>query len=120
MERGLSILWIDAICGSVQNSMTPLKRTWSVWSGSLRSTNGAAIGRYSASLAEAERLRQRLLADAGRRDSLKTVLDRVELRRNSPRMIQSLVPLTSAAARPTECKVASSPESFRCGSSVAG
>jgi hypothetical protein len=23
MERGLSILWIDAICGSVQNSMTP-------------------------------------------------------------------------------------------------
>jgi len=23
MERGLSILWIDAICGSVQNSTTP-------------------------------------------------------------------------------------------------
>src|ERR1700751_1057692 len=23
MERGLSILWIDAICGSVQNPMTP-------------------------------------------------------------------------------------------------
>jgi hypothetical protein len=23
MERGLSILWIDAICDSVQNSMTP-------------------------------------------------------------------------------------------------
>src|ERR1700687_1265836 len=23
MERGLSILWIHAICGSVQNSMTP-------------------------------------------------------------------------------------------------
>jgi hypothetical protein len=23
MERGLSILWIDAICGAVQNSMTP-------------------------------------------------------------------------------------------------
>src|ERR1700712_3642111 len=23
MERGLSILWIDAVCGSVQNAMTP-------------------------------------------------------------------------------------------------
>jgi hypothetical protein len=23
MERGLSILWIDAICGSVQNAMPP-------------------------------------------------------------------------------------------------
>src|SRR5215475_7539604 len=23
MERGFSILWIDAICGSVQNAMTP-------------------------------------------------------------------------------------------------
>ena len=23
MERGLSILWIEAICGSVQNSMLP-------------------------------------------------------------------------------------------------
>src|ERR1700730_3348392 len=26
MERGLSILWIDAICGSVQTSMTPPER----------------------------------------------------------------------------------------------
>src|SRR5689334_18821072 len=28
MERGLSILWIDAICCSVQSSMTPPERTW--------------------------------------------------------------------------------------------
>jgi hypothetical protein len=31
-------------------------------------------------LAEAERLRQSLLADAGRGDLLKTIIDRVELR----------------------------------------
>ena len=48
MERGLSILWIDAICGSVQNSITPPEneRGPSGWR-SLRSTNGAAIGRHS-------------------------------------------------------------------------
>ena len=43
------------------------------------STNGAAIGRYSRIMAEAERLRQSLLADAGRGDLLKTIIDRVEL-----------------------------------------
>src|SRR5271165_2863011 len=85
MERGLSILWIDAICGSVQNSMTPpLKERGPpsarlTRSASLRSTNGAAIGRYSRIMAEAERLRQSLLADAGRGDLLKTIIDRVEL-----------------------------------------
>src|ERR1700736_387338 len=44
------------------------------------STNGAAIGRYSRIMAEAERLRQSLLADAGRGDLLKTTIERVELR----------------------------------------
>jgi hypothetical protein len=43
--------------------------------------NGAAIGRYSRIMAKAERLRQSLLADAGRGDLLKTIIDRVELRR---------------------------------------
>src|SRR5271166_1819612 len=53
MERGLSILWIDAICGSVQNSMTPPPKERGpssarlTRSASLRSPNGAAIGRYS-------------------------------------------------------------------------
>jgi hypothetical protein len=51
-------------------------------------------------LAEAERLRQSLLADAGRGDLLKTIIDRVELRPNGLRMILSLVPLTPAAAPP--------------------
>src|SRR5882762_8772547 len=85
MERGLSILWIDAICGSVQNSMTPPEknvvphRVGELGSASPRSTKGAAIGRYSRIMAEAERLRQSLLADAGRGDLLKTIIDRVEL-----------------------------------------
>src|SRR6185369_18072722 len=39
-----------------------------------RSTNGAAIGRYSRIMAEAERLRQSLLADAGRGDLLRTII----------------------------------------------
>src|SRR5215475_11339217 len=65
MERGLSILWIDAICGAVQNSMTPPEKTWSVGSASPRSTNEAAIGRYGRIKAETERLRQSPLADAG-------------------------------------------------------
>ena len=58
------------------------------------------------SLAEAERLRQSLLADAGRGDLLKTIIARVvlskraELRPNGLRMILSLVPLTPAAAPP--------------------
>jgi hypothetical protein len=51
-------------------------------------------------LAEAERLRQSLLADAGRGDLLKTIIDRVELRPNGLRMILSLVPLTPPAAPP--------------------
>ena len=51
-------------------------------------------------MAEAERLRQSLLADAGRGDLLKTIIDRVELRPNGLRMILSLVPLTPAAAPP--------------------
>jgi hypothetical protein len=52
-------------------------------------------------LAEAERVRQSLLADAGWGDLLKTIIDRVELRPNGLRMILSLVPLTPAAAPPT-------------------
>jgi len=51
-------------------------------------------------MAEAERLRQSLLADAGRGDLLKTIIDRVELRPNGLRMILSLIPLTPAAASP--------------------
>ena len=51
-------------------------------------------------MAEAERLRQSLLADAGRGDLLKTIIDWVELRPNGLRMILSLVPLTPAAAPP--------------------
>src|SRR6202011_1078462 len=69
-------------------------------SASPRSTNGAVIGRYSRIMAEAERLRQSLLADAGRGDLLKTIIDRVELRPNGLRMLLSLVPLTPAAAPP--------------------
>src|ERR1700730_2100462 len=38
------------------------------------STNGAAIGRYSRIMAEAERLRQSLLGDAGRGDLLETII----------------------------------------------
>jgi hypothetical protein len=53
-----------------------------------------------ASLAEAERLRQSLLSNAGRGDLLKTIIDRVELRPNGLRRILSLVPLTPAAAPP--------------------
>jgi hypothetical protein len=53
-----------------------------------------------ASLAEAERLRQSLLADGGRGDLCKTIIDRVEFRPNGLRMILSLVPLTPAAAPP--------------------
>jgi hypothetical protein len=41
-----------------------------------------------------------MLADAGRGDLLKTIIDRVELRPNGLRMILSLVPLTPAAAPP--------------------
>jgi hypothetical protein len=51
-------------------------------------------------LAEAERLRQSLLADADEGDLLKTIIDRVELRPNGLRMILSLAPLTPAAAPP--------------------
>jgi hypothetical protein len=59
----------------------------------------AAVGRYSRIMAEAERLRQSLLADAGRGDLLK-IIGRVELRPNGLRIILSLVPLTPAAALP--------------------
>ena len=45
-------------------------------------------------------MRQSLLADAGRGDLLKTIIDRVELRPNGLRMILSFVPLTPAAAPP--------------------
>jgi len=55
-------------------------------------------------MAEAERLRQSLLADAGRGDLLKTIIDRVELRPNGMRMILSLVPLTPAAAPPNQLR----------------
>jgi hypothetical protein len=68
---------------------------------------------------KAERLRQSLLVGAGRGDLLKKIIDRIELRPNGLRMILSLIPLTPAAAPRTDRKVASSPESFRCGSSAA-
>jgi hypothetical protein len=42
-------------------------------------------------MAEAERLRQSLLADAGRGDLLKTIIDRVELRPNSLRSVTDLL-----------------------------
>src|SRR5205085_1732759 len=106
MERGLSILWIDAICGSVQNSMTPPEKACPVGLQPTDLIRGAgrgpwsAIGQYSRIMAEAERLRQSLLADAGRGDLLKTIIDRVELRPNGLRMILSLIPLTPAAASP--------------------
>jgi hypothetical protein len=98
MERGLSILWIDAICGSVQNSMTPPEKECGPSGGQAYAL--AAFGRYSRIMAEAERLRQSLLADAGQGDLLKTIIDRAELRPNGLRMILSLVPLTPAAALP--------------------
>src|SRR5580704_19409028 len=94
MERGLSILWIDAICGAVQNSMTPPEKNGSARENlalpkerdpSGRQAHALRTGLPSAdipaSLAEAERLRQSLLADAGRGDLLKTIIDRVELHR---------------------------------------
>jgi site-specific DNA recombinase len=46
-------------------------------------------------------LRQGLLADAGRGDLLKTIIDRVELSPNGLRMTLSLVPLMPASAQPT-------------------
>src|SRR6266446_2172043 len=104
----------------------PLKRTWSAigsasWGRQAHALRtGLPSADIPASLAEAERLRQSPLADAGRGDLLKTIIDRVELRPNGLRMILSLVPLTPAAAPRTDCKVSSSPESFRCGSSAAG
>src|SRR5215470_15452817 len=82
IERGLSILWIDAICGSVQNSMTPPGKErgmWFVGSASPRPTNGDALGRYSCILAEAERLRRSLQADVGRGGLLKTTIEQVEI-----------------------------------------
>ena len=72
MERGLSILWIDAICGSVQNSMTPPEKNvvpigsanWGRQAYALRT--GLPSADIPASLAEAERLvLQSLLAGAG-------------------------------------------------------
>src|ERR1700738_1350430 len=86
MERGLSILWIDAICGSVQNSMTPPEknvvrhRLGELGRQAHAIRTGLPSADIPASLAEAERLRQSLLADAGRGDLLKTIIDRVELR----------------------------------------
>src|SRR5438552_16527678 len=96
MERGLSILRIDAICGSVQNSMTPPEKAPSLTLPRLRGRagwgrrgpsgqqahpirTGLPSADIPASLAEAERLRQSLPADAGRGDLLKTIIDRVEL-----------------------------------------
>src|SRR5580704_1808677 len=74
MERGLSILWIDAICGAVQNSMTPPEKNGSARENlalpkerdpSGRQAHAQRTGLPSAdipaSLAEAERLRQRLV-----------------------------------------------------------
>ena len=51
-------------------------------------------------MAEAEHLRQSLLAYAGWGDLLKTIIDRVELRPNGLRMILSLVPLTPGRGTP--------------------
>ena len=68
--------------------------------------NGAASGGCSRIMAEPERLRQSLLADAGRGDLLKRITDRVELRPNSLRMILSLVPVTPASAPPNRLALA--------------
>src|SRR5829696_9242346 len=79
IERGLSILWIDAICGSVQNSITPPEKNV-VPIGSANSgrqahalRTGMPLADIPSALAEAERLRQSLLADAGRGDLLETI-----------------------------------------------
>jgi hypothetical protein len=66
MERGLSILWIDAICGSVQNSMTPLEKNVVGRVGKPTLCERGCHRPIFHTLAEAERLRQSLLADAGR------------------------------------------------------
>jgi hypothetical protein len=59
--------------------MTPPERNAVRRLASPRYTNETAIGRYSRIMAEAECLRQSLLADAGRGDLLKTIIDGVEL-----------------------------------------
>src|SRR5712671_4866278 len=48
MERGLSILWIDAICGSVQNSMTPPEKACPVGLQPTDLIRGAGRGTWSA------------------------------------------------------------------------
>src|SRR5437773_11817182 len=48
MERGLSILWIDAICGSVQNSMTPPEKACPVGLQPTDLIRGAGRGPWSA------------------------------------------------------------------------
>src|ERR1700751_2255272 len=53
-ERGLSILWIDAICGSVQNSMTPLKGRGPSGRQAHALRTGLPSADIPASLAEAE------------------------------------------------------------------
>jgi hypothetical protein len=61
---------------------------------------GLPSAKIPAALVEAERLRHGLLADAGRGDLLKTIIDRVELGPNGLRMTLSLGPLMPAAAPP--------------------
>src|SRR5215813_3336437 len=62
MERGFSILWIDAICGSVQNSMTPPpKERGASGRQAYALRTGLPSADIPASLAEAERLGQSLL-----------------------------------------------------------
>jgi hypothetical protein len=59
---------------------------------------GLPSAEIPAALAQAERLRQGLLADGGRGDLLKTMIDRVELGADGLRMILSLGPLIPASA----------------------
>jgi hypothetical protein len=82
MERGLSILWIDAICGSVQNSMTPPEKP----------------------APAPDQVRGKLRpGNVVRRVGKPTLYERGLPSANIPaslRMILSLVPLTPAAAPP--------------------
>jgi hypothetical protein len=113
MERGLSILWIDAICGSVQNSMTPPEKACPVGLQPTDLIRGAGRGTWCVESAS-----PRATNDAEQGDLLNTIIDRAKLRRNGLRMILSLVPLTPAQRPRTDCKGASSPESFRCASDM--
>src|SRR6516162_8664189 len=100
IERGLSILWIDVICGSAQNSMTPPEKNL------VRRVGKPTLYEWACHplilphhWLKQSACGQSLRADAGRGDLLKTIIDRVALRPNGLRMILSLVPLTPAVGK---------------------